>query len=262
MILSLLLTALIQTPVLPTPQTPEPLPPGSPAYINRHGCVTTGESEPWPPAQQIPCEPIRGYPSMLSICIAGNAYRAGQYERAALFYKKALAQSKNEQWTRQGVDLVIRLPLSLAWYRSGRIAEAKDLWKSLVAHNPPDEATLAALSGHFKTAFVGFALNPPGYNANTMRDSGAQYNLQRGMNAAATGRFSDARTYLDYSLECTAEFVDPPLELGMIDIMQNRRTQAVADLVRVLEGGEADPPDTASILPAQYDAMHLLLRLL
>jgi len=195
---------------------------------------------------------------------AARYYAArNNYDRAATFYARALKALLKENVAPGSVDLM-RLSMSIALYRAHRIRETKPLWRLLVAPRSrftasPDDATRAALDKRFHDALIRYARTPQGFNM-VFQDNGAAYNLQRGLNAAATNDIPDARKFLGYSLECSAFFPVPHLILGVIDAMDSDYTAARHEWIVDLEGGEPDPPDTAGLMTAQYDALYLLLK--
>lgn len=91
-------------------------------------------------------------------------------------------------------------------------------------------------------------------------DSGALYNLQRGLNAAAQGKYEDARRYLGYASECSDNLDAPHLVLGVIDVMNGDVRAASLQWVTALEGRVPVPPPPMGITQAQGDALTLLLR--
>ena len=145
--------------------------------------------------------------------------------------------------------------------------EAETEWQGLVyryasqmTSEAADHATSLVLARRFTEALHAYAVNPPGFNQGIFGDSGAAYNLQRGMNAAARGDTVNATRYLTYALECSPNFSVAHLVLGVVYLQGGNVSAARREWIADLEGGEADPPDTASVLGSQYDAMRLLLR--
>jgi tetratricopeptide (TPR) repeat protein len=201
-----------------------------------------------------------GFPSSYDTCQAHNALVRGDYSDAIRLYERALTETRGENLSSWNIDLTIRMPLSDALYRAHRIHEAKVLWRSLIAGKAQDDGTNAVLANNFHSALVAYATSPPGFNYIFFRESGAAYNLQRGMNAAALDDIANARRFLEYSLECSDMFSVPHLMLGVLDAKDGDYTSARREWLADIEGGEPDPPDTASITSAQYDAMRLLLR--
>lgn len=261
MIATLLFAAMLVRPPW-TPQTPDAAQIGDGFYVNKHGCVTNGKPRVSSRLLPLRCEPVGGVlPSYQTLCYAHNSYDAGNYTSAAMYFQKALAEDEQEKDIAKSSLEFDRFDLGLALYRAGRLTDAKRIWTTLVIPKYLDRATKLASSGHYAAALDALAARPPYYNS-IFQFSGAEYNLQRGLNAIAARRYGDARIYLNYSIECSPSFVDPPLVLGFLDVMQGQRSRAVTDFARTLEGGEPQPPDTAGILEAWSDAMYMLSRLL
>jgi tetratricopeptide (TPR) repeat protein len=263
--LLLVLVAISATP-LPSPSPPEAPPSNSGYYLNAHQCVVNLKY-PYTRVGHIRCMVVPGHPSVTVLCEAGNAYRAGDYAAAAALYRRALKAARPEHYTQWDIDLNINLPLSMSLYRAGHLREAEVEWRALLARHASqiapqgsDSGTSLVLMGRLPEAFWAYAINPPGFNQGIFGDSGAAYNLQRGLNAAARGDAAAARRYLTYALECSPDFSVAHLILGVVYLQDGNVSAARREWIADLDGGEADPPDTASILGAQYDAMRLLLR--
>jgi len=65
---------------------------------------------------------------------------------------------------------------------------------------------------------------------------------------------------LNYALECDVNMPEPHLTLGILALMNRDMTTARHEFLANLEGGAAQPPDTASIWATQYDALWILLK--
>ncbi len=204
------------------------------------------------------------YPSQYDSYSARYYAARRRYDRALTYYRAAIGKEAKDNLTQGSRDFT-RLAYSILLYRLHHIADTKAQWRILVEGGKkwikvPDAATRLALGGHFHEALVQYAMSPPGFNPVTFRDSGAAYNLQRGLNAAAVNDIPRAWTYLGYALECTPFFQVPHLALGVIFAMKGDFTSARHEWLADLEGGDPEPPDTAGITGAQYDALSLLLR--
>lgn len=225
---------------------PKPIPPPTwhlarGYHLNPHGCIVSANQPVVPPPAQATASPATAIAS----------------------YTRALVQTKESQ---SSADAQYRLPLSIALYRAGRIHEAKTQWRTLIAHgtsprNPPskaDSATLLALQGRFQDALMQYALSPPPFNQVSFGDSGAAYNLQRGLNAAANNNIGAARRFLGYALECAAgNFQVPHLALAAIAAQNRDFLTARHEWLATLEAW--DPSTMPGVTPAQYDAIWLLL---
>lgn len=231
---------------------PQPVPPRTdglaPGYhLTPHGCITN-QSESFASA-------LRQRPAPYAD--ETNAARIARL-RAKL---REVAGTNQSTW---GIDRAYRLPLSIALYRAHHVAEARSVWRDLLSRAAPGGAahpgTRAALTGRFHDALVAYAMEPPAFNAITFGDSGAAYNLQRGLNAAAENDLPSADTFLNYALECSIFFQVPHLALGVIAAMHHDYTTARHEWLADLEGWDPAPPDTASITQPQFDAIRLLLR--
>ncbi len=183
---------------------------------------------------------------------------------AILFYRRKIRETAHRNESVGGVDLGYRIPLSIALYRTHRVPEARAEWRLLLARQisepAVDAGTRDALAGRFHEALIAYAMSPPGFNPITFRDSGAAYNLQRGLNAAARADVASAETFLNYALECSPFFQVPHLALGVMGAMRRDFTTARHEWIADLEGWDPAPPDTAGPTPAQYDGIRLLLR--
>lgn len=187
-----------------------------------------------------------------------------QFDSALKYYRAAIGKEAKENLTQGSRDFT-RLAYSILLYRLHHVADAKMQWRILIAGGKrwrkiPDDATNLALAGHFHEALVQYAMSPPGFNPTTFGESGAAFNLQRGLNAAAVNDIPGASTYLGYALECSFFFQVPHLALGVIFAMKGDFTSARHQWLADLEGSDPSPPDTAGISAAQYDALYLLLR--
>ncbi|HEY6237239.1 MAG TPA: hypothetical protein VIW69_19205 [Candidatus Elarobacter sp.] len=182
---------------------------------------------------------------------------------AVTFYRRKLRETEHENVSAGSVDLGYRMPLSIALYRTHRVAEARAEWRLLLTRQvlqpAVDAGTRSALAGRFRDALIAYAMSPPGYSPQA-RDAGAMYNLQRGLNVAAGGDLSGARTFLNYAVECDPFFEVPHLALGVIAAVRHDLTGARHEWIADIEGADAAPPDTAGPTQAQYDAIRLLLR--
>ena len=222
---------------------PKPVPPSAvhlaPGYhLNAHGCIVATNQHAVPSLAQATASPASAIAS----------------------YTHALAQTKEPQFS---ADAQYRLPLSIALYRAGRIHEAKTQWRTLIAHGSPsskaDAATSLALQGRFQDALVQYAISPPPFNQISFGDSGAAYNLQRGLNAAANGKTAAARRFLGYALECAGgNFQVPHLALAAMAAANRDYLTARHEWLATLQAW--DPSSMPGVTPAQYDAIWLLLR--
>ena len=243
-IVALLLAASLDLPQ-PVPPRTEGLAPGY--HLTPHGCITN-ETAQFAAA-------LRAHPD--AYANETNGARIVRLRRTM----QSAAQTNQPAWS---IDRAYRRPLSIALYRAHRVADARQQWRLLLsgknATASADAGTRAALSGRFHDALVAYAMEPPGFNQITFGDSGAAYNLQRGLNAAARNDLTAADTFLNYSVECSTFFPVPHLALGVIAAMRRDFTTARHEWLADLEGWDPAPPDTASITGAQYDAVRLLLR--
>ncbi len=249
--------------------------------INSHGCVvaTLGPSAyarhlmregKLPPKTPAPPTASRmtqlygftAYPGVYDSQVAHYYDDLGDKQRAVTFYRRALAKIGNENVSAGSID-VIRLRLSILLFRLHKVAEAKAHWRILVSRrskfeNIPDEGTREALRQRFHEALKQYALSPPPYNQVSFGESGAEYNLQRGLNAAARGDLTKGGQLLEYSLECSPFFQVPRLALGVIEAVKNDFTTARHEWLATLEG--YDPAPDSGVTIAQYDAIYLLLK--
>jgi hypothetical protein len=174
-----------------------------------------------------------------------------------------LFQRAMKETTLTGVSLdsMIRQPYSIALFRAGDVSAAKAQWRILQKQNVPiDSATREAIAGEYQTAFTDYARTLGHTSANPMfLDSGALYNLQRGLNAAAEAKYADAQTYLGYAADCSENFDAPHLALGVISAMKGEVTAADREWLKTLEGVVPIPPPPSGISQAQSDALTLLL---
>jgi len=129
---------------------------------------------------------------------------AAQHDADPKSYLRALREAQQENRSTWNTDLTTRLPFSIALYRAHRVREAMPQWRVLLSRERAgelDAGTRAALHGRFHDSLVAYALSPPPFNQVTFGDSGAAFNLQRGLNAAARSDLTDAGTFLGYTLE-------------------------------------------------------------
>jgi hypothetical protein len=233
---------------------PQPVPPVTdglaPGYhLTPHGCITAEQDGAFAAANALQQR---------------RSAVAARYEADPESFLRALRNAQHENRSTWDTDLTIRLPFSIVLYRRHRIDEAMAQWRVLLSHQgrsgEVDAGTRAALGGRFHDSLVAYALSPPPFNHVTFGDSGAAYNLQRGLNAAARSDLADAHTFLGYALECSDIFQVPHLALGVIAAMDHDFTTARHEWLADLEGWDPSPPDTASVTVPQYDALRLLLR--
>lgn len=229
---------------------PQPVPPRTEGlaagyHMTPHGCITND-----------------GFASALQRHPAPYADESNEARIVRL--RRTIAAAAGTNQSVLGIDRGYRLPLSIALYRAHHVAEARAAWRDLLSRATPGGAphagTRAALAGRFHDALVAYAMSPPRFNRITFGDSGAAYNLQRGLNAAAEGDPAGADRFLNYALECTSFFQVPHLALGVIAAMHRDYTTARHEWLADLEGWDPAPPDSASIEQPQFDAMRLLLR--
>jgi hypothetical protein len=255
---------------LPTPVPPETagLAPGY--HLNPHGCIVSA-NEPRPISFSLNPRPVdnsvgeppefsKKYPGVHDTYLAELANWNGDFNRAVILWKKVMNESKNEaSWT---MDAEYRLPLSISLYQAGRKREARAQWQLLARDGryTSDDGTRLAIAGDFRASLRAFAVSPPGFNPITFRESGAAFNLQRGLNAAAIGQLRDARQYLGYALECMPFFQVPHLILGVIAMSSHDVVTARKEWLLALEGWDPAPPDIAGVTGAQLDALALLTR--
>jgi hypothetical protein len=233
---------------------PQPIPPVTyglaPGYhLTAHGCITAEQGGAFAAANALQRR---------------RSALAARYNADPESYLLALRNAEHENRSTWNTDLTIRLPFSIVLYRAHRIDEAMAQWRVLLSHldrgYEVDAGTRAALDGRFHDSLVAYALSPPPFNHTTFGESGAAYNLQRGLNAAARSDLAEARTFLGYALECSDIFQVPHLALGVIAAMDHDLTTARREWLADLEGWDPSPPDTASIVVPQYDALRLLLK--
>lgn len=231
---------------------PQPVPPrieglAAGYHLTPHGCITNDNG---------------GFASSLARRPAPYADESNEARIVRL--RRTIAATAGTNEPVYSIDRGYRLPLSIALYRAHRVAEARAAWRDLLSRVTPggaaDAGTRAALAGRFHDALVAYAMSPPGFNHITFGESGAAYNLQRGLNAAAENDLTSADTFLNYALECTSFFQVPHLALGVMAAMRRDYTTARHEWLADLEGWDPAPPDTASITGAQFDALRLLLR--
>ncbi len=229
---------------------PEPVPPRTQGlvagyHLNAHGCITNVDAGSFM---------RRG----------GSPYDSESNAARITRLRRGIHLENETNQSRLGIDLAYRMPLSVALYRTHRVVEARRAWRFLLARDTyatsPHAGTQAALEGKFHDALVAYAMSPPRFNMVTFGDSGAAYNLQRGLNAAARNDLAGAETYLNYSIECSPFFHVPHLALGVIAAMRHDFTTARHEWLADLEGWDPSSPDSAAIATPQYDAMRLLLR--
>lgn len=236
-----LILAIVAVLALPTVPAPDLRAAGPGGLRTAHGCVISLRNA-FPGAQ-----------AALDDAPGKNAKTDAQWYERELHSLKAPSQR---------IDYLVRQPLSIAYYRLHRVHEAAALWR-LILSNPYYGAqihagTLAVMRGEFGSAFVRYARSPFGFDP-VYYDTGAAYNLQRGLNAAATANYRAAETFLRYSAECSASFQEAPFMIGILDAMQHRFTSARHEWLKTLQNREPEPPDTAGITPVQLDAIRLLL---
>jgi tetratricopeptide (TPR) repeat protein len=271
--------------VLATLNLPPAIPPETKGlvagyYMTPHGCITNRGYRPMvttttllqlEAARLSPDDPqakiaydYAQFPSAYDSYSARYYASRGQFDQALRHYRVAIEKEAKENVTQGSRDFT-RLAYSILLYRLHHVAEAKAQWRTLIEGGKkwtkiPDSATAAALVGHFHEALVQYAMSPPSFNPVTFGDSGAAYNLQRGLNAAAVNDIPRASTYLGYALECAPFFQVPHLALGAIAALKNDFTTSRHEWVATLEGWDVASPTSAGITVAQYDAMYLLLK--
>jgi hypothetical protein len=168
---------------------------------------------------------------------------------------------KETSLTGVSLDSMIRQPYSIALFRAGDVSSAKAQWRILQRQSVPvDPATRETIGGDYQTAFTDYARTLGQTSANPMfLDSGALYNLQRGLNAAAEAKYGDAQTYLGYAGECSENFDAPHLVLGVISAKKGEVSSANREWLKTLEGVVPVPPPPLGISQAQSDALTFLL---
>ncbi len=165
--------------------------------------------------------------------------------------------------TEEGNDELYRLPMALDYYSAGRVVEADALFRSILVHEGSqiDDGTKDALAGRFRASFRAFAKDGEGrglFFGNEYGDSGAIYNLQRGMNALAIGDTTHGRMYLGYSEECSLDFGAPHLIIGVLDLSEHDFAAARSEFL-ISAGMTEAIPDMPSPSQWQLDAIDLLL---
>ncbi|HEY7994720.1 MAG TPA: hypothetical protein VID24_10940 [Candidatus Eremiobacteraceae bacterium] len=205
----------------------------------------------------------------------GNTTSSFYTERGTIYlenseYSKAIAdlqKAVSAQADPLKQDHTVRLRLSIALFRNGKINEAKEQWRTMLSHedparlaNDPSAHGINLLrAGRYQTGFGDLYVTPPNFNTITFGDSGAAAHLGNGLRAASDGHYDTAMREWQLAETCSDFFQVPHLMRGFIYQMRGQRARAVEEWIQTLQGWDPAPPDTAGITDAQYDAMRALL---
>lgn len=183
-------------------------------------------------------------------------------------YRLAVATPRTEGAQPSYHDLVTRLPLSVLLYRAGRIAEARNEWRTMLSDRVadaqkyhvtmPSEPPTVQLLAQRRLDVLADREMPGGWAG--FYDTGAGQHMARGYQAAQ--RRDDAGAVAEWrcAAKASPQFELPHLMLGYVAALRGDARTAQREWIATLEGSQPGPGDMMSITAWQFHAMEALLR--
>ena len=165
-------------------------------------------------------------------------------------------------------DLITRLPLSVALYRTGRTADARAEWRTMLSGRiayaknrltpMPQQPPAVELLAKRRLDLLAEREMPGGWAG--FYSTGAGQHMARGYQAVKRG--DDARAAAEWkcAAQASPEFEVPHLMLGYVAALAGDLRTAKQEWIATLEGSNGGPGDMMSITGWQFDAMESLLR--
>lgn len=237
--------------------------------LDADGCVVA--TSHMPPATPQPVDEnelvkLNGNKTFAFYLERGSLYLGNkEYDNAIADLKQALSMQADTKTL--GIDYHVRLPLSIALFRTGNVDEAKQQWRTMLSHedsarraNDPSVHGISLLRAkQYQAGFGELYVAPPNFNPISFGDSGAAAHLGNGLRAASEGRYDTAMREWQLADTCSDFFQVPHLMRGFVFQMRGERARAAEEWVMTIQGWDPSTPESAGITGSQYDAMRQLL---
>lgn len=165
-------------------------------------------------------------------------------------------------------DLITRLPLSIVLYRSGRIADARTEWHTMLSGRIADaknrlvpipvQPPAVELLAQHRLDLIAERELPGGWAG--FYSTGAGQHMARGFQAVKRGDVARAAAEWRCAAHASPEFEVPHLMLGYVAALAGDSGTAKREWISTLEGSNGGPGDMMSITGWQFDAIEALLR--